>query len=283
MDVSSLLFNQQIGSWFLVVMNEMGLNELLLLFFLLLVLDVLVGMLSDVVVVLIGLFVVMLVVVGVLDVCSVVLGCGVVNEGDIYMIFGIICCIGIVCCGLQMVNEVMCFVIYIEVGQVIFLFLMQVGMLNIDWLQQYILLDVDLGCLEQVIVVVESGSGGVFWQLYFNGECVLFYSLDVWVGFFGISLYIICVELQCVVFEGLVFVIVDVLQGYLQGGELYLMGGGVVLVIWLQIIVDCIGCMVVFSVFNELSVCGVVILVVCSVVVLVEMFLLVQICYQLCF
>lgn len=54
-------------------------------------------------------------------------------------------------------------------------------------------------------------------------------------------------------FEGLAFAIVDALQGYPQGGELYLTGGGAASATWLQIIADCTGRTVVSSAFNELS------------------------------
>lgn len=43
---------------------------------------------------------------------------------------------------------------------------------------------------------------------------------------FGISPHTTRAELQRAVFEGLAFAIVDALQGYPQGGELYLTGGG---------------------------------------------------------
>ncbi len=45
-------------------------------------------------------------------------------------------------------------------------------------------------------------------------------------AFFGISPHTTRAELQRAVFEGLAFAIVDALQGYPQGGELYLTGGG---------------------------------------------------------
>lgn len=82
---------------------------------------------------------------GALDVCSAALGCGAVNEGDIYTILGTTCCTGIVCRGPQTVNEATRFVTHTEAGQVISLFPMQAGMPNIDWLQQHISLDADLG------------------------------------------------------------------------------------------------------------------------------------------
>ncbi len=92
---------------------------------------------------------------GALDVCSAALGCGAVNEGDIYTILGTTCCTGIVCRGPQTVNEATRFVTHTEAGQVISLFPMQAGMPNIDWLQQHISLDADLGRLEQAIAAVE--------------------------------------------------------------------------------------------------------------------------------
>ncbi len=106
-----------------------------------------------------------------------------------------------------------------EAGQVISLFPMQAGTPNIDWLQQHISLDADLGRLEQAIAAVEPGSGGVFWQPYLNGERAPFYSPDARAGFFGISPHTTRAELQRAVFEGLAFAIVDALQGYPQGGE----------------------------------------------------------------
>ena len=61
-------------------------------------------------------------------------------------------------------------------------------------------------------------------------------------------------------FEGLAYAIVDSLQGYPQGGELYLTGGGAASATWLQIIADCTGRTVVSSTFNELSARGAAIL-----------------------
>lgn len=160
-DASSSLLNQQTGSWSSVVMNEMGLNELLPLFPPLLAPDAPAGTLSDAVAALTGLPAATPVAAGALDVCSAALGCGAVNEGDIYTILGTTCCTGIVCRGPQTVNEATRFVTHTEAGQVISLFPMQAGMPNIDWLQQHISLDADLGRLEQAIAAVEPGSGGV--------------------------------------------------------------------------------------------------------------------------
>lgn len=80
-DASSSLLNQQTGSWSSVVMNEMGLNELLPLFPPLLAPDALAGTLSDAVAALTGLPAATPVAAGALDVCSAALGCGAVNEG----------------------------------------------------------------------------------------------------------------------------------------------------------------------------------------------------------
>ena len=217
---------------------------------------------------------------GALDVCSAALGCGAVNEGDIYTILGTTCCTGIVCRGPQTVNEATRFVTHTEAGQVISLFPMQAGTPNIDWLQQHISLDADLGRLEQAIAAVEPGSGGVFWQPYLNGERAPFYSPDARAGFFGISPHTTRAELQRAVFEGLAFAIVDALQGYPQGGELYLTGGGAASATWLQIIADCTGRTVVSSAFNELSARGAAILAARSVAALAETPPLAQTRYQ---
>lgn len=217
---------------------------------------------------------------GALDVCSAALGCGAVNEGDIYTILGTTCCTGIVCRGPQTVNEATRFVTHTEAGQVISLFPMQAGTPNIDWLQQHISLDADLGHLEQAIAAVEPGSGGVFWQPYLNGERAPFYSPDARAGFFGISPHTTRAELQRAVFEGLAFAIVDALQGYPQGGELYLTGGGAASATWLQIIADCTGRTVVSSAFNELSARGAAILAARSVAALAETPPLAQTRYQ---
>lgn len=279
-DASSSLLNQQTGSWSSVVMNEMGLNELLPLFPPLLAPDAPAGTLSDAVAALTGLPAATPVAAGALDVCSAALGCGAVNEGDIYTILGTTCCTGIVCRGPQTVNEATRFVTHTEAGQVISLFPMQAGTPNIDWLQQHISLDADLGRLEQAIAAVEPGSGGVFWQPYLNGERAPFYSPDARAGFFGISPHTTRAELQRAVFEGLAFAIVDALQGYPQGGELYLTGGGAASATWLQIIADCTGRTVVSSAFNELSARGAAILAARSVAALAETPPLAQTRYQ---
>lgn len=103
---------------------------------------------------------------------------------------------------------------------------MQAGTPNIDWLQQQIALEPDLQQLEQHIASVEPGSGGVFWQPYLNGERAPFFSPEARAGYFGISQHTTRAELLRAVFEGLAYAIVDSLQGYPQGGELYLTGGG---------------------------------------------------------
>ncbi|ONG08771.1 carbohydrate kinase [Klebsiella pneumoniae] len=201
-------------------------------------------------------------------------------SSDIYTILGTTCCTGIVCRGPQTVNEATRFVTHTEAGQVISLFPMQAGTPNIDWLQQHISLDADLGRLEQAIAAVEPGSGGVFWQPYLNGERAPFYSPDARAGFFGISPHTTRAQLQRAVFEGLAFAIVDALQGYPQGGELYLTGGGAASATWLQIIADCTGRTVVSSAFNELSARGAAILAARSVAALAETPPLAQTRYQ---
>ena len=115
-DASSSLLNQQSGSWSSVVMNEMGLDELLPLFPPLLAPDAPAGTLSDAVAALTGLPAATPVAAGALDVCSAALGCGAVNEGDIYTILGTTCCTGIVCRGPQTVNEATRFVTHTEAG-----------------------------------------------------------------------------------------------------------------------------------------------------------------------
>ena len=101
---------------------------------------------------------------------------------------------------------------------------MQAGTPNIDWLQQHISLDADLGHWSRrsrrwsqqrrrllaavpqwrTCAVLQPGRAG---------------------RLFGISPHTTRAELQRAVFE-LAFAIVDALQGYPQGGELYLTGGG---------------------------------------------------------
>ena len=73
---------------------------------------------------------------------------------------------------------------------------------------------------------------------------------------------------------------VDALQGYPQGGELYLTGGGAASATWLQIIADCTGRTVVSSAFNELSARGAAILAARSVAALAETPPLAQTRYQ---
>lgn len=160
----------------------------------------------------------------------------------------------------QTVNEGTRYVTHTEAGSFINLFPMQAGTPNIDWLQQQISLDPDLQQLEQHIASVEPGSGGVFWQPYLNGERAPFFSPEARAGYFGISQHTTRAELQRAVFEGLAYAIVDSLQGYPQGGELYLTGGGAASATWLQIIADCTGRTVVSSTFNELSARGAAIL-----------------------
>ncbi|RCH13215.1 carbohydrate kinase, FGGY family [Klebsiella pneumoniae] len=166
-----------------------------------------------------------------------------------------------------------------EAGQVISLFPMQAGMPNIDWLQQHISLDADLGRLEQrsrrwsQAAAASSGSRTSMANVrrLQPGRAA---------GFFGISPHTTRAELQRAVFEGLAFAIVDALQGYPQGGELYLTGGGAASATWLQIIADCTGRTVVSSAFNELSARGAAILAARSVAALAETPPLAQTRYQ---
>lgn len=255
-DASTSLLNQQSGDFSAVVLNEMGLAGLQHLFPPLLAPDAQAGALREEIAALTGLPVGTPVAAGALDVCSAALGCGAVNDGDIYTILGTTCCTGIVCRGRQTVNEGTRYVTHTEAGSFINLFPMQAGTPNIDWLQQQISLDPDLQALEQRIASVEPGSGGVFWQPYLNGERAPFFSPEARAGYFGISQHTTRAELQRAVFEGLAYAIVDSLQGYPQGGELYLTGGGAASATWLQIIADCTGRTVVASAFNELSARG---------------------------
>ena len=259
-DASTSLLNQHSGELSAVVLNEMGLADLQHLFPPRLAPDAPAGTLRDEVAALTGLPAATPVAAGALDVCSAALGCGAVNDGDIYTILGTTCCTGIVCHGRQAVNEGTRYVTHTESGSFINLFPMQAGTPNIDWLQQHISLTADLQLLEQSIADVEPGSGGVFWQPYLNGERAPFFSPDARAGYFGISQHTTRAELQRAVFEGLAYAIVDSLQGYPQGGELYLTGGGAASATWLQIIADCTGRTVVSSTFNELSARGAAIL-----------------------
>ncbi len=202
-DASSSLLNQQTGSWSSVVMNEMGLNELLPLFPPLLAPDAPAGTLSDAVAALTGLPAATPVAAGALDVCSAALGCGAVNEGDIYTILGTTCCTGIVCRGPQTVNEATRFVTHTEAGQVISLFPMQAGMPNIDWLQQHISLDADLGRLG-----AGDRGGGAEAAAASSGSRTSMANVRRFTArtrgpaFFGISPHTTRAELQRAVFEG---------------------------------------------------------------------------------
>ncbi len=185
---------------------------------------------------------------GALDVCSAALGCGAVNEGDIYDPRHHLLHRDRLPRPAER-GDALCHPYRSRTGDL--LFPMQAGMPNIDWLQQHISLDADLGRLEQAIAAVEPGSGGVFWQPYSMAN-VRRFTARTRAGFFGISPHTTRAELQRAVFEGLAFAIVDALQGYPQGGELYLTRRRS-LATWLQIIADCTGRTVVSSAFNELS------------------------------
>lgn len=137
-DASTSLLNQQSGKLSAVVLNEMGLADLQPLFPPLLAPDAQAGALCEEVAALTGLPAATPVAAGALDVCSAALGCGAVNDGDIYTILGTTCCTGIVCHGRQTVNEGTRYVTHTEAGSFINLFPMQAGTPNIDWLQQQI-------------------------------------------------------------------------------------------------------------------------------------------------
>ena len=197
---------------------------------------------------------------GALDVTSAALGCGAINNGDIFTILGTTCCTGIVCHERESVSDGTRFVRHTRDQQFISLFPMQAGTPNIDWLQQQISLSPDLQQLELDIAAEPPGSGGVIWQPYLNGERSPFYSPEAKAGFFGISQHTRRSSLERAVFEGLAYAIVDALEDYPTGGELYLTGGGAASATWLQIIADCTGKVVISSEFNELSARGAAIL-----------------------
>ena len=132
-DASTSLLNQHSGELSEVVLNEMGLADLQHLFPPRLAPDAPAGMLRDEVAALTGLPAATPVAAGALDVCSAALGCGAVNDGDIYTILGTTCCTGIVCHGRQAVNEGTRYVTHTESGSFINLFPMQAGTPNIDW------------------------------------------------------------------------------------------------------------------------------------------------------
>ena len=68
-------------------------------------------------------------------------------------------------------------------------------------------------------------SGGVFWQPYLNGERAPFYSPDARAGFSALARTPPAPNCSARCLKA-AFAIVDALQGYPQGGELYLTGGG---------------------------------------------------------
>lgn len=144
------------------------------------------GTLSDAVAALTGLPAATPVAAGALDVCSAALGCGAVNEGDIYTILGTTCCTGIVCRGPQTVNEATRFVTHTEAGQVISCFRCRpvcqtlTGCSSIfRWTPIWGAGAGDRGG--------GAGSGGVFWQPYLNGERAPFYSPDARAGFSALA------------------------------------------------------------------------------------------------
>ncbi|MCS5873989.1 hypothetical protein LN650_23430 [Klebsiella pneumoniae subsp. pneumoniae] len=124
-------------------------------------------------------------------------------------------------------NEATRFVTHTEAGQVISLFPMQAGTPNIDWLQQHISLDADLGRLEQAICGGGAGQRRLFWQPYLNGERAPFYSPDARARLFGISPHY---HPRRTAARGCLkdwpSPLSMPLQGYPQGGGLYLTGGG---------------------------------------------------------
>ncbi|VFS86341.1 L-xylulose/3-keto-L-gulonate kinase [Raoultella planticola] len=131
-DASTSLLNQHSGELSEVVLNEMGLADLQHLFPPRLAPDAPAGTLRDEVAALTGLPAATPVAAGALDVCSAALGCGAVNDGDIYTILGTTCLYrGLVCHGRQAVNEGTRYVTHTESGSFINLFPMQAGTPNI--------------------------------------------------------------------------------------------------------------------------------------------------------
>lgn len=259
-DASASLLNQATGALSSLMLEELGLESLRPLFPPLLPPDAQAGTLRHEVAALCGLAAGTPIAAGALDVCSAALGCGAINDGDIYTILGTTCCTGIVCHGRETVSSGTRFVTHTEAGSFINLFPMQAGTPNIDWLQQQISLAPDLVALEHEVAAVAPGSGGVFWQPYLNGERAPFFSPTARAGYFGVGQHTTRAQLQRAVFEGLAYAIVDSLQGYPNDGSLYLTGGGAASATWLQIIADCTGRTVVASHFNELSARGAAIL-----------------------
>lgn len=255
-DASASLLDQQAGTLSSLMLDELGLSHLRDKFPPLLAADAPAGALTAEMAQRCGLPAGIPVAAGALDVSSAALGCGAVHNGDIYTILGTTCCTGIVCTSRETVSDGTRFVGSTEAGSFINLFPMQAGTPNIDWLRQQIALTPDLQQLEVEIAGVAPGSNGVFWQPYLNGERAPFYSPTARAGYFGIGQHTTRAELQRAVFEGLAYAIVDSLQEYPSGGELYLTGGGAASATWLQIIADCTGRTVIASEFNELSARG---------------------------
>jgi len=259
-DASASVLNQASGEISSAVIEELGLGEVKPLFPPLVAPDEQAGTLRADVAALCGLPPDTPVAAGALDVCSAALGCGAINDGDIYTILGTTCCTGIVCHGRENVSQHTRYVTHTETGSFINLYPMQAGTPNIDWLQRNLSLTDDLQLLEQEIATIPPGSGGVFWQPYLNGERSPFFNPQAKAGYFGISQQTTRAELQRAVFEGIAYAIVDSLQGYSTDGDLYITGGGAASATWLQIIADCTGRTVVSSHFNELSARGAAIL-----------------------
>ena len=252
-DASASLLHQSSGELSSLAFSLLGLDSLRPLFPPLIAPDSIAGALLPDIANICGLSAGIPVAAGALDVTSAALGCGATREGDIFTILGTTCCTGIVCHGRESVSDGTRFVRHTTDQQFINLFPMQAGTPNIDWLQQQVSQLPDLQLLEQEIATIPPGCGGVFWQPYLNGERSPFYSPDAKAGFFGISQHTRRAALERAVFEGLAYAIVDALEDYPTGGELYLTGGGAASATWLQIIADCTGKTVISSDFNELS------------------------------
>ncbi len=165
-------------------------------------------------------------------------------------ILGTTCCTGIVCRGPQTVNEATRFVTHTEAGQVISLFPMQAGTPNIDWLQQHISLDADLGHPEQAIAAVERAAAASSGSRTQWRTCAVLQPGRA--GRLSALARTPRAELQRAVFEGGLRHC-RCAAGLSAGRRAVSDRRRRSLGDWLQIIADCTGRTVVSSAFNELS------------------------------
>lgn len=218
------------------------------------------------------------IVVGVGDNVVGVIGCGIVELGQVMLLFGILGVYFVVinefCSKFDFVVYSFCYVM-LDCWYLMFVMLSVVSCF--DWYVCNVGYQDVVSLINNVVNnICVDDLDILFFLFYFIGECIFYNNLNVKVGFFGIIVLIIWVQMVQVVIQGVFMVLVDGIDVVYDSGVsvdgISLIGGGVKSVYWCQLLVNVFGIVMDYCEGGDV---GFVLGVVCFVQVVVNLLILI--------